>query len=115
MDPVALQTEGLISAIRSSGDYQRYKKCEEQLRQNPELKKKVDEYRVRNFQLQQTDRDLFDESDEVLREFGGVLKNPLAAEYLDAESSVCRMVQRVVNYINKSVAVDIPEMEKPGH
>ncbi len=38
MDPVALQTEELISAIRSSRDYLRYKKCEEQLRQNPELK-----------------------------------------------------------------------------
>lgn len=114
MDPVAVHTEELIAAIRNSADYVRYKKCEGRLRQDPELKKKVDEYRIRNFQLQQAGRDLFDESDEVLREFDSTLKNPVAMEYLDAESAVCRMVQRVVNHINKSVAVDLPGRDNSG-
>ena len=108
MDAVAVQTEELIAAVRNSRDYRRYEKSKELLRQRPELKKKVDEYRIRNFQMQQAGRDLYDESDEMLREFDSTLQDPLAAEYLDSESAVCRMVQRVFNYISKSLAVDLP-------
>ncbi len=108
MGQVSECTDELIRAIRNSRDYVRYTRAEELLKKDPELKRQVDEYRLRVFRMQESRQDLYEYSDHMQKEYENLLSNPLAAEYLDAESSVCRMLQRIVWRISEGVAVELP-------
>lgn len=111
MDIITERLHALTDAMRNTVDYQSYRKLEAELDKDKELKKRVDEFRLRNFSLQKKDDvDLFDAVDDIDREFGELRKNPVVEEYLEAELSVCRMIQKVFEAINHEVKVDVPQM-----
>ena len=111
MDIITERLHALTDAMRNTVDYQSYRKLEAELDKDKELKKRVDEFRLRNFGLQKKDDvDLFDAVDDIDREFGELRKNPVVEEYLEAELSVCRMIQKVFEAINHEVKVDVPQM-----
>ncbi|MGO5315392.1 YlbF family regulator [Bilifractor sp. LCP21S3_A7] len=108
MDSVKEKAEELIQALEQSEDFIRYRNLENQLKEMPELRQKINEYRRKVYDMQTSGRDLYDETDYVLNEYSPLLRNEIAADYLDAESAVCRMVQRVINAINREVHVEVP-------
>ncbi len=111
MDIITERLHALTDAMRNTVDYQSYRKLEAELDKDKELKKRVDEFRLRSFSLQKKDDvDLFDAVDDIDREFGELRKNPVVEEYLEAELSVCRMIQKVFEAINHEVKVDVPQM-----
>ena len=111
MDIVTERLQALTDAMRNTIDYQSYLKLEAELDKDQELKKKVDEFRLRNFALQEAENiDLFDAVDKIDREYRDLRKNPVVAEYLAAELSVCRMIQKVFAAINHEIRIDVPEM-----
>ncbi len=111
MDIVTERLNALTDAMRNTIDYQSYLKLEAELDKDKDLKKRVDEFRLRNFSLQKEENvDLFDAVDDIDREFVELRKNPVVEEYLEAELSVCKMVQRVLNAIHHEVKIDVPQM-----
>lgn len=111
MDIVTERLNALTDAMRNTIDYQSYLKLEAELDKDKDLKKRVDEFRIRNFSLQKEENvDLFDAVDDIGREFVELRKNPVVEEYLEAELSVCKMVQRVLNAIHHEVKIDVPQM-----
>ncbi len=108
MDSVREKAEELIQALEQSEDFIRYRNLENQLKEMPELRQKINEYRRKVYEMQTSGRDLYDETDYVLNEYSPLLRNEIAADYLDAESAVCRMVQRVISAINREVHVEVP-------
>ena len=111
MDIVTERLNALTDAMRNPIDYQSYLKLEAELDKDKDLKKRVDEFRIRNFSLQKEENvDLFDAVDDIDREFVELRKNPVVEEYLEAELSVCKMVQRVLNAIHHEVKIDVPQM-----
>ena len=111
MDIVTERLNALTDAMRNTIDYQSYLKLEAELDKDKDLKKRVDEFRLRNFSLQKEENvDLFDAVDDIDREFVELRKNPVVEEYLEAELSVCKMVQRVLNAIHNEVKIDVPQM-----
>lgn len=111
MDIVTERLNALTDAMRNTIDYQSYLKLEAELDKDKDLKKRVDEFRLRNFSLQKEENvDLFDAVDGIDREFVELRKNPVVEEYLEAELSVCKMVQRVLNAIHHEVKIDVPQM-----
>lgn len=111
MDIVTERLNALTDAMRNTIDYQSYLKLEAELDKDKDLKKRVDEFRLRNFSLQKEENvDLFDAVDDIDREFVELRKNPVVEEYLEAELSVCKMVQGVLNAIHHEVKIDVPQM-----
>lgn len=111
MDIVTERLNALTDAMRNTIDYQSYLKLEAELDKDKDLKKRVDEFRLQNFSLQKEENvDLFDAVDDIDREFVELRKNPVVEEYLEAELSVCKMVQRVLNAIHHEVKIDVPQM-----
>ena len=51
-DPVKAAAESLVSAIRQSEVYQTYLSAKEEIMQMPVLKAQMDEFRKRNYELQ---------------------------------------------------------------
>lgn len=95
MDQVQEITEGLSAAILQSSEYIRYQEARQEIARFPILKKRADEFRKRNYDLQSSNADIFREADELRQEYAYITQNAIVWEYLDSESALCRVLQRV--------------------
>lgn len=90
-------TKKFAAYIQQSDIYKEYFYQRERLKKQPELYEKVNEYRQKNFDIQnETDSDeLFDKMDEFEREYAKFRENPLVEGFLRAELAFCRMMQEI--------------------
>lgn len=95
MSEVDEAVDGLLNAILNSNVYQEYKSCLDRVKQFPELKKKIDEFRMRNYELQQSPDYAFDKMEQFQREYQSFREDPLVSDFLAAELAFCRMVQGI--------------------
>lgn len=84
MDKVTECLNALIEEMRESRAYQNYLCMEQKLEKDPELKSRVDDYRIR--------------------------KSEKANAYLEAELEVCKMVQKVQDCISEAIRIGVPEI-----
>lgn len=83
--------------IMTSDTYRQYYYQREKIKKQPELYEKVNEFRQRNFDLQnETDSDdMLDRMEAFEREYEKFRENPLVDDFLQAELAFCRMMQEV--------------------
>lgn len=100
--------ELLLEMLRDDPDYQKYLVISDELEANPELARRVHAFRRRNHELQ--NHSLHPEEDmwEMNREYQELIRNPLVNAYFDAEGSVCRMLQKVMECVRTEIR--IPEL-----
>ena len=89
----------LVQAIRSNDAYLEYRRQLDRVKQQPELKKQIDDYRTRNYELQTSKDTNFDKIDQFTRENEAFRENPLVSDFLAAELAFCRMMQEIGLYI----------------
>ena len=89
--------EQLAQAIQDSDIYREYRRQSEKVDNTGDMREKIDEYRVRNFELQNSvqTEDLLDKLDAFEREYEKFREDPLVEEFLDAELAFCRMMQEI--------------------
>ena len=94
--------DNLIDVIKKDEVYEEYHRQLNLLRQNPELKRQVDDFRKRNYQMQMgEDLDfvklgVFQEENKTLRENPLVDNFPFLAKYPSiSELAFCRMMQDI--------------------
>lgn len=99
----------LAEAIVQSDEYKGYIEAKEALRGNLELCIKLNEFRERNFKLQNStdDTDLFDELDLLELEYAEFLKNSKVSAFLAAEFRVCRMTQEINAKIANTIDLEL--------
>ncbi len=90
-------TKKFAAYIQESDTYKEYYHQREKLKRQPELYEKVNEYRQRNFDLQnETDsEDLFDRMEAFEKEYAKFRENPLVEDFLRAELAFCRLMQEI--------------------
>ena len=103
MSEVDEAVDGLVNAILNSSVYQEYKNSLEKVKQLPELKEKIDDYRMRNFELQQSPDYAFDKMEQFQREYRSFREDPLVSEFLSAELAFCRMVQDIEQKLTENI------------
>ncbi len=86
-----------VDAIKSSDEYREYALQLGRLQKHPDLYKSVNAFREKNFMTQNTEdpEDLMDRMDELDSEYENLREIPLAADFFDADTSFCRMMQEV--------------------
>lgn len=94
-DPVKAAAESLVSAIRQSEVYQTYLLAKEEIMQMPVLKAQMDEFRKRNYELQNLTVNVLEETEKLQQEFASMLDNAMVRRYLNAENAFCRLIQQV--------------------
>lgn len=82
-----------IDKLLKSEEYQRYAEQKERVKAYPDLKKQIDEFRRRNFEMQHSGDNLFERIEAFEREYSDFRDNPLVADFLEAELAFCRMMQ----------------------
>ena len=93
--------EQLAQAVKESEVYREYRRQSERVDNAGDMREKIDEYRVRNFELQNSvqTEDLLDKLDDFEREYEKFREDPLVEEFLDAELAFCRMMQEIGLYV----------------
>lgn len=88
---------GFADQIMTSDTYKEYLYQRERIKKQPELYAKVNEYRQRNYDLQnETDsEELFDRLEAFDKEYEKFRENPFVDDFLQAELAFCRMMQDV--------------------
>ncbi len=85
--------QAYIDKLLESAEYQEYVAQRERVLKVPGLKAQIDEFRIRNYQMQ-TSRDMvFEKIEAFEREYADFCDNPLVDEFLAAELAFCRMMQ----------------------
>lgn len=87
--------EELINAIKQSEKYLEYRKQLELINQEPDLKRQVDEFRKRNYEMQTSEDMDFGKLSRFQEEFKGLRENPLVDNFLAAELDFCKMMQNM--------------------
>lgn len=87
--------EQLICRVKESDTYHHYTEQLARLKEYPELRKQVDDYRSRNFELQTAQDVSFDRIDQFQRDYEGFRENPIVEDFLAAELAFCRMIQEL--------------------
>ena len=89
----------LTEALRATQEYAAYQSAKENVKNHPELKAQIDEFRIRNFELQNMSHahssELLFKIEELEREYESFRENPIVDEFLKAELGFCRMIQSV--------------------
>lgn len=100
--------EYFIHAIKSTDNYCNYMIQKEKLEQYPDLKEKIDEFRQRNYELQNNSsgEELFDKVDEFEKEYEALREDPIVEGFLTAELNFCRMMQETNWKITEALEFD---------
>lgn len=103
MDSLQQVTKSLTDEILKSEVYQTYQTELEKVKQYPELKAQIDEFRRNNYLLQfRTDID-FDKLDHFEKEYENFRQQPLVADFLAAGLALCRMMQDIFGDITEAL------------
>ena len=73
----------------------KYRQELEKVKQYPELKAQIDDFRKRNFEFQQSTDSNFSKLDSFEREYETFRENPMVSDFLAAELAFCRLMQRL--------------------
>ncbi len=93
-----------IDKLLQSEEYLKYVEQRERVKKYPELKKQIDEFRKKNFEMQNVKDMVFEQIEVFEREYADFLDNPLVADFLEAELTFCRMMQ--AHYAQVMGAID---------
>ena len=102
--------EALIQALLESEEYQNYFRYEEELNKDSELRRRVDEFRGKNFRLQRQEGiDLFEAVDHLESEYVEPRSNALVNAYLEAELTMCKTMQKIHNELMERIPISVPD------
>ena len=95
MRNVDVAVERYIAAIKASQEYLDYVKEKDKVKQFPELKKQIDEFRRRNYEMQNSEDTAFETVEQFESEYAKFLEKPLVEDFLAAELAFCRLMQEL--------------------
>ena len=95
--------QAYIEKLLKSKEYQKYVEQKERVKQYPDLKKQIDEFRRRNFEMQNSEDLVFEKMEFFEKEYEDFRDNPLVADFLEAELAFCRMMQRHYGEVMRAI------------
>lgn len=95
----------LVTAVKRSDTYKEYDRWRNILKTNPELFKRVNEYRTENYMLQTSEDDgtLEERIEKFAADNEELSEEPRVRAFLDAELALCRMLQEITNRVVKGI------------
>lgn len=103
MSAVDEAVDELAKAILDSDVYREYKSNLDKVKERPDLKKQIDEFRIRNYELQQSPDYAFDKMEQFQRGYQSFRENPLVSDFLASELAFCRMVQEIEDVLAERI------------
>lgn len=107
-------TKKLITAILESSEYKHFAEIRDQVKENPELHKQINDFRQHVFNVQNSSEplDMYAEEERLSKEYEEFRKDTLVNEFLLSELRVCRILQKITADIADSVDLDTEDVSK---
>lgn len=114
MENVNACTQALIKAIQESEEYIHFSKLRDQVKEQPELRRQINEFRLLVFQVQncQEPLDMYAEQLRLCRDYEEFRKDTLVNDFLQAELRICRMLQKITEDVADAVDLDSDEVSE---
>ena len=93
--------------LKRTEEYRQYVEKRDKVREYPGLQDDINEFRRKNYLLQNSGEELFDKIDTFVKEYEEFRSNPVVEDYLQAELAVCRMVQNIYTQIAEAIDLDL--------
>ena len=102
------EIEIFVQWIKETNTYLNYEIQRDKIDRQPDLKRKIDEFRQRNFELQNQEDadDLFEKIDAFEAESEKFREDPMVDAFLAAELEFCRMMQEVYTTISERIGFE---------
>ena len=106
----------LIQAVLDSEEYREYKRLEAEVSKNADLKRAIDEFRRRNFEIQYNDeiQEIDENISQLEAQYADMRNQGLAKSYFSAELCLCRPVQDVCVSLVDAVDFDVDFLNESG-
>jgi len=95
--------QGFVEAIKASEEYRDYAYEKNRVKQFPELKAQIDEFRRRNFEIQCSDDAELETIEQFEKQYMDFTQKPMVADFLAAELALCRMIQEINLKVTESL------------
>lgn len=107
MRQVINESKQLNEHIRASEEYRTYLRTKQALLENEELSRHLQEFRAKNYELQNRQGvNHYDEMIELTKEYDELLHNSVASDFLQAEQQICKLLQQVFDSIAEGLEFD---------
>ncbi len=101
-------TEKYAERIRSTDVYRTYQEQLSLIRQNPEKYQRVNEFRRKNYELQQSEgRDIDERIEALAEEMEKFREDPVVDDFFRAELAFCRMMQEINLRVTEAINFDM--------
>ncbi len=102
------ELDEFVEKLKNTEVYREYEIQRDKLKENPELKQRVDDFRRRNYELQTRNYpdNIYDEMERFQRDNEAFQAIPQVRDFLQAELAFCRMIQKVTTTIVEAVSED---------
>lgn len=112
MDEIKRMIEDLVRQMKSTQEYNQYQSLLGRVKSQPDLYRRIGEYRRRSLWVQMKDGEEFiAENNNLQKEFQDLQNNGLANEFLAAEHQYCSMVKQIQNQFLEGVMIDTSFIE----
>lgn len=112
MDEIKRMLEDLIRQMKSTQEYNQYQSLLGRVKSQPDLYRRIGEYRRRSLWVQMKDGEEFiSENNRLQKEFQDLQNNGLANEFLAAEHQYCGMVKQIQHQFLEEAMIDTSFME----
>lgn len=98
----------LEDAILNSPEYREYDKQRNLIKQYPEVKAKLDDFRRQNFLFQTGADNALEQMDQIEKQYADFREQPMVSEFLAAELAFCRMMQDINLRLTDHIDFDLP-------
>lgn len=113
MDEIKQMIEDLVVKMKSTQEYNQYQSLLGRVKAQPDLYRRIGEYRRRSLWVQMKDgEDFISENNNLQNEFQDLQNNGLANEFLAAEHQYCGMVKQIQNQFLEGVEIDTSFIEE---
>lgn len=106
MASIEQATDRFVAAVLTSDEYLAYERELDKVKEFPDLKAQIDEFRRRNYELQCSGELNFDRLDQFEQEYEIFRQNPLVSDFLQAELDLCRALQRVIMRVTEEISFE---------
>ncbi|MBQ8198457.1 MAG: YlbF family regulator [Lachnospiraceae bacterium] len=102
------ELDEFIVKLKDTKVYREYEIQKNKIKELPELKQRVDDFRRRNYELQTRNypENIYDEMERFQRDNEAFQAIPQVRDFLQAELALCRMIQKVTTSIVEAVSED---------
>ena len=113
MNEVELLMEEVVKRLPETKEYNQYKNLLERLKAQPDLYRRVGEFRRRSIVLQMGDNTrAVHANNELQKECRDLQNNGLSSEFLAAEHQYCHMIRRIQEKFLESAQIETDFLEE---